>query len=62
MDVIYRILNASEADGVGYISGRPYDKEVAEALVKDQLRGDPAIGTGEDNHVRLLPGGEFVPK
>jgi hypothetical protein len=42
--MVHGVLDASKTYGVGNVSRRAYYEEIAEALVKDQLGRNPAVG------------------
>src|SRR4029077_6568758 len=62
MKVVDGILDTPQAYGVGDVTRGAYDEEIAEALVKNQLGRNPAVGTREDNGVGLLSRSEFAAK
>lgn len=44
VDVVDSILDAPQCDGVSNVAGHPHHKDVAQGLVEDQLRTNPAVG------------------
>src|SRR5215469_3339169 len=62
MKVFHRVLHASQCDGVSDISRRAHHKKVAEALVEDQFRTNPAVRTSEDDCFGRLSRSKFLSK
>jgi hypothetical protein len=58
--VVDGVLDTAEAYGIGDVSRSAHDEEIAQALVKNQLGRNPAVGTSEDDGMGLLSRSEFV--
>src|SRR2546429_9537314 len=55
-----RELDAADLRGSDDVSGNTNDKQVAQALVEDDLSRHPRVGTTENNGERLLTRGQLV--
>ena len=54
------VLDRAEHSGVDDVPGGAHDEEVAQALVEDDLGGDPRVGAAEDERERPLPVGQLA--
>ena len=55
-------LERAEHAGVDDVAGGAHDEQVAQALVEDDLGGDPGVGAAEEDGERVLLGGDPVPE
>jgi hypothetical protein len=47
--VVHGVLDTPKTYGIGDVSRRAHDEEIAQALVKHQLGRNPAVGAREDD-------------
>ena len=53
-EVLDGVFDASYRDGIGTVTGIADDEEVAEVLVEDQFRREPAVSAAENRNFRSL--------
>ena len=54
LQVLHRIFDAAQNVVCGNVAGYPDHEQIAQALIEDELRGDPGIGATEDNREWML--------
>jgi hypothetical protein len=54
------VFEAGDHLGSADVAGDPADKDMADALVEDELDGHTGVGTGQDGRERLLLGDRFL--
>jgi hypothetical protein len=59
-EMLNSILNAPDGDIINYVAGAPHHEQVANALIKQNLRGYARIGTPNNDGKRVLPLGNFA--
>lgn len=60
IQVLYCIFNAGQGDVIHDLPGSPDHKDVSQALIKDNLRWNPGVGTSYNNGKGMLSGDEFA--
>src|SRR5947207_3386282 len=60
--MFHGVLDATQADCVGDVSGRAHYKQVAQTLIEQDLRGDATVRASENDYFRVLIFREAVAK
>jgi hypothetical protein len=60
MQVIHRVLDASERHSVSDIARSSYHEDISQALVENHLWTNSTVGTREDDRFRRLSGNQFM--
>ena len=52
--MVHGVLDTAKSNRIGDISRSTYDEEIAETLIKNQIRRNPAVGASQDDGMRML--------
>src|SRR5580698_661279 len=60
MDVLHRVLNATQRHRIGDVARSAHHKQVAHALVESQFRRNATVGARENDHIGGLLRSKFT--